>query len=160
VTFEGEGVKFEQLKKALLLVDNLIDVAGQDEAVTGGGAISLAEVEGRHRPPLSNPGRDSTVLKIVEIDRNTVELLGKPSYLIVLRKKWTGEKLVRVFGALRALVQTWKPLRVVIDATGVGEVLWSLLDNAFGEKLVRPVKFTARLKSELGYGFIGMIESG
>jgi hypothetical protein len=25
---------------------------------------------------------------------------------------------------------------------------------------VLPVKFTARLKSELGYGFIGMIESG
>jgi len=48
----------------------------------------------------------------------------------------------------------------VIDATGVGEGLWSLLDDAFGEKMVMPVKFTAKLKSELGYGFIGMIESG
>ena len=63
-------------------------------------------------------------------------------------------------GRCAALVQTWKPLRVVIDATGVGEGLWSLLENACGAKVVIPVKFTARLKSELGYGFIGMIESG
>jgi hypothetical protein len=109
---------------------------------------------------LGDPARDSTFLKIVEVDRSTVELIGKPSYLTVFRKEWQGESHVRVFGALRGLVQTWKPLRLVIDATGVGEGLWSLLDNAFGEDVVLPVKFTTRLKSELGYGFIGIIESG
>jgi hypothetical protein len=133
----------------------LIDVAGQDEANQGqayeeerlGKAQSLSR---------KNPGRDSTSLKIVEIDRSTLALLGKPTYLVIHRQEWTGEKLVQVFGALQALVQTWKPSRIVIDATGVGE----LLDNACGEKVVLPVKFTAKLKSELGYGFIGMIESG
>jgi hypothetical protein len=109
---------------------------------------------------MQNPGRDSTALKIVEIDRSTLELLGKPTYLVVHRQEWTGEKHVQVFGALRALVQAWQPMRIVIDATGVGEGLWSMLDNAFGDKTVRPVKFTPKLKSELGYGFIGMIESG
>jgi len=133
----------------------LIDVAEQDEANQGqayeeerlGKAQSLSR---------KNPGRDSTSLKIVEIDRSTLALLGKPTYLVIHRQEWTGEKLVQVFGALQALVQTWKPSRIVIDATGVGE----LLDNACGEKVVLPVKFTAKLKSELGYGFIGMIESG
>jgi len=124
----------------------LIDVAGQDEAI--------------ENEMLQNPSRDSTALKIVEVDTSSVRLLGKPSYLTVLRTEWSGQKHVRVFGALRALVETWKPLRIVIDATGVGEGLWSLLDNAFGERVVLPVKFTAKLKSELGYGFIGMIESG
>ena len=124
----------------------LVDVAGQDEAV--------------ENEMLQNPGRDSTTLKIVEVDTSSVRLLGKPNYLTVMRKEWTGQKHVRVFGALRALVETWKPLRIVVDATGVGEGLWSLLDNAFGEHVVLPVKFTAKLKSELGYGFIGMIESG
>ena len=51
-------------------------------------------------------------------------------------------------------------MRIVIDASGVGEGLWSMLDNAFGEKTVIPVKFTAKLKSQLGYGFIGIVESG
>ena len=126
----------------------LIDVAGQDEART------------TEEEMLQNPGRDSTNLKIVEVDMSSVALIGKPSYLTVFRKEWKGESHVRVFGTLRGLVQTWKPMRIVIDATGVGEGLWSLLDNAFGEDVVLPVKFTSRVKSELGYGFIGIVESG
>jgi hypothetical protein len=151
----------------------LIDVAGQDECAVGAygvrpdlGAYGVRPdlrpggVRPDGKSSLQNPGRDSTNLKIVEVDRSTVKLIGKPSYLTVFRKEWQGESHVRVFGALRGLVQTWKPLRLVIDATGVGEGLWSLLDNAFGEDVVLPVKFTTRLKSELGYGFIGIVESG
>jgi hypothetical protein len=126
----------------------LIDVAGQDEATTSDEEM------------LQSPGRDSTALKIVEVDMSTVALMGKPAYLTVFRKEWTGERHVRVFGALRALAQTWKPMRIVIDATGVGEGLWSMLENAFGADVVLPVKFTSKIKSELGYGFIGMIDSG
>ncbi len=99
-------------------------------------------------------------MKIVEVDRSTISLIGKPTYLTVLRKEWTGASHVTVFGALKALVEVWRPLRIVIDATGVGEGLWSLLDNAFGGDTVIPVKFTAQLKSQLGYAFIGMVESG
>ena len=51
-------------------------------------------------------------------------------------------------------------MRIVIDATGVGEGLWSLLDNALGKDVVIPVKFTPSLKSGLGYGLLGIIESG
>jgi hypothetical protein len=133
----------------------LIDVAGQAESISSAalGADGL-------RPLPLNSGRDSTLLKIVEVDRSTLELIGKPAYLTVFRKEWQGQSHVAVFGALRGLVQAWKPLRIVIDATGVGEGLWSLLDNAFGDKTVVPVKFTAKLKSELGYGFIGIVESG
>jgi hypothetical protein len=109
---------------------------------------------------LPNTDRDATVLKIVEIDPVTVPPLGKPTYKVVFRRAWTGEKHVTVFGALRGLVQTWKPMRIVIDATGVGEGLWSLLDNAFGPLTVLPVKFSSKVKSELGYGLLGIIESG
>jgi phage FluMu gp28-like protein len=87
-------------------------------------------------------------------------LIGKPTYLTVFRKEWQGQNHVMLFGAIKALVQTWRPVRVVIDATGVGEGLWGMLDNAFGSQQVLPVKFTASLKSELGYGLIGILESG
>jgi hypothetical protein len=152
----------------------LIDVAGQDEARTSGNQWGIYEGEneeggsggggrigeGGRRPPLQNPGRDSTLLKVVEVDMSTVGLIGKPSYLTVFRKEWKGESHVTVFGALRGLAKIWKPMRIVIDATGVGEGLWSLLDNLFGSDMVIPVKFTAKVKSELGYGFIGIVESG
>ena len=140
----------------------LIDVAGQDESSTGGMYESRAiRASGAiHESPLQNRGRDSTFLKIVEIDRSTVEMLGKPTYKVVLRQAWTGQKHVTVFGALRALGQAWQPRSMLIDATGVGEGLWSLLEHAFGEHVVSPVKFTPSLKSELGYGFLAIIESG
>jgi len=141
----------------------LIDVAGQDECAGQILAATAPTDDMSHRraiPPLLNPARDCTSLKIVEIDRSTLPVLGKPVYKVVLRRSWTGEKHVKVFGALRAYVQTWKPFKVVIDATGVGEGLWSLLDNAFGDHIVIPVKFTASLKSELGYGFLAIVESG
>ena len=128
----------------------LVDVAGQDEATLTGGDNEI----------LQNPGRDSTALKIVEIDSTSVPLLGKPTYRVMFRKSWTGAKHVTVFGALKALAASWRPLRIVIDATGVGEGLWSLLDNALGEDVVMPVKFTAQVKSDLGYGWLGIIESG
>jgi len=141
----------------------LIDVAGQDECAGRFLADTAPADDTPHRRStlgLINPGRDSTALKIVEVDMRTLPLLGKPTYLVVFRREWTGQSHVKVFGALRLLVQTWKPSKVVIDATAVGEGLWSLLDNAFGADRVMPVKFSASLKSELGYGFIGIVESG
>ena len=113
----------------------LIDVAGQDEAGTGKEEWAT-QGDGHAGPPQRNEGRDSTNLKIVEVDISTVALIGKPSYLTVFRKEWKGESHVTVFGALRGLVKTWKPTRVVIDATGVGEGLWSLLEHAFGNETV------------------------
>jgi hypothetical protein len=137
----------------------LIDVAGQAEA-----GFSLYEAEARDPASpagrLPGPGRDSSFLKIVEVDSDSLALLGKPTYRVVFRQEWVGASHVTVFGALKALVQTWRPLRILIDATGVGEGLWSLLEASFGSERVQPVKFTAQLKSRLGYGFIGVVESG
>jgi len=141
----------------------LIDVAGQDERAGLLLAAAVPADDTSHRRAmslLSNPDRDSTALKIVEIDMSTVPTLGKPAYLVVYRQSWTGAKQTTVFGAMRALAQTWKPMRIVIDATGVGEGLWSMLDNALGSDVVLPVKFTPAVKSDLGYGFIGIVESG
>jgi hypothetical protein len=131
----------------------LIDVAGQDEAGTG-------RIGAFHETPLPDPSRDFTALKIVEIDLATVPELGKPTYKVVHRRAWNGDKHVKIFGALRGMAATWRPSKIVIDATGVGEGLWSLLDNAFGEEVVTPVKFTPILKSELGYGLLQIVESG
>lgn len=149
----------------------LIDVAGQDECA---GRLQVDTAPAEHMSHRQNTlssaefalgraaegSRDSTALKIVEIDLGSLSSLGKPTYRVVHRRLWTGAKHVTVFGALRALAAAWQPRYIVIDATGVGEGLWSLLENAFGGNVVRPVKFTPALKSELGYGFISIVESG
>ena len=44
-------------------------------------------------------------------------------------------------------------------AESVGEGIWSMLENAFGDVVI-PVKFSPRVKSDLSYDFIAIVESG
>ena len=81
-----------------------------------------------------------------------------PIYRAVNRLSWLGEKHTTVFSRLRALHDLWHPQFIVIDATGVGEGLWSMLDTALPGKVL-PVKFTEQEKSAIGYQLIQIIES-
>ncbi len=129
----------------------LIDVAGMDEANRG--------LTGMNSDGMGNPGRDSTTLSIVQIDLSTLQTLQAPTYRIAQRAAWTGLSHVTVLGKLQALAESWRPQYIVVDATGVGEGMWSMLDKAFPTK-VMPVKFTAQKKSDIGYRFLSIIETG
>ena len=124
----------------------VIDVGGSDEAIL--------ELEGT-----SNPGRDSETLGIIEVDMSTLETLQFPTYRNIQRRTWTGLSHVDVFGQQKALADIWRPLYIVIDATGVGEGQYSLWNKTFPMRTI-PVKFTAQEKSEIGYAFIAVIETG
>lgn len=125
----------------------LIDCAGQDEAKRAG------------LDKLEHQGRDSTVLTIVQVDLHHLVDLQAPIYRAVSRKAWTGDSPVNVFGQVRALAESWNARFIVIDATGVGEGLFALLDRAFPGKVI-PVKFTQSFKSELGWNYLSIIETG
>jgi hypothetical protein len=123
-----------------------IDVAGQDE--------NPLDLEGLH-----NPGRDSETLSIVDVSLSHLADLQKPTYRIVNRVAWTGVNHMTVYGQIKALADIWKPQHIVIDATGVGEGQWSMLDQAFPGKVI-PVKFTSQKKSDIGWAYIAIIETG
>lgn len=126
----------------------LIDVAGQDEAVMNDPAAEMM-----------NAGRDSTTLSIIEIDLSTIEIQSKPSYRVVHREAWLGQNHLTIFGKLKSLSEYWRPTKQVIDASGVGEGLWAMLDAAFPGEVI-PVKFSSKAKSEIGWGFLSIIETG
>jgi len=48
---------------------------------------------------------------------------------------------------------------VVLDATGVGAGLASFLRAALGEQVL-PLHFNLKMKSELGWNFLGLVETG
>jgi len=127
----------------------LLDVAGQDEA-----RMKLDD-----EAPLSNPGRDSVSLTIASIDLSTLASLQAPTYRFVNRQQWTGQNHLVVFGKLKSLVESWKPQYIVMDATGVGEGLWAMLDKVFPGRVI-PVKFSQQVKSEMGWRYIAIIETG
>ena len=108
---------------------------------------------------LGNPGRDSTTLTIVGIDLSTLAELNHPTYRVLARHSWTGQNHLAVFGQIKNLAEQWSPQHIVIDATGVGEGLWALLDRAFPTRVI-PVKFTSQEKSEIGWRFLSIIETG
>ena len=130
----------------------LIDVAGMDEASTGLAASLL-------RAGLGNPGRDSTTLTVVMVDLSTLAQLQGPTYRVIDRHCWTGENHLAVFGKLKALAEQHQPQQIVVDATGVGEGLWAMLEHAFPTRVI-PVKFSAQVKSETGWRFLSIIETG
>src|SRR3990167_3983672 len=124
----------------------LIDVAGQDEA--------LLNLDG-----MGNPGRDSTTISVVDIDLSTLEILQAPTYRVVQRYSWQGESHLAIFGKLKSLAEAWAPQYLVMDATGVGEGLRAMTEKAFPTRTL-PVKFSQQKKSELGWGFLAIIETG
>jgi hypothetical protein len=129
----------------------LLDVAGMDES----------RLNPLHSSDfgLGNSGRDSTALTIVQIDLSSLATLQRPTYHVVARHSWIGENHLSVFGKLKALAETWHPQHIVIDATGVGEGLWAMLDRAFPARVI-PVKFTQQEKSKIGWRFLSIIETG
>ena len=132
----------------------LIDVAGEDEQA-GGSSINNQQSE------LSNPGRDSTALTIVEVDLATLAdpAVQKPTYKVVMRHTWTGKSQTFQYSQLKSLADTWKPRYLAIDATGIGAGLASFLSAAFPGKVL-PFVFTSSSKSKLGWDFISIIETG
>ena len=104
--------------------------------------------------------RDSTVLTIFEIDLvSFAGVIHQPRFLVRQRKQWTGSRQVNIFKQITALVDLWKPHRIVADATGVGEGITGMLAQAYGSQTI-PFKFTQASKSQLGWDLIAAIETG
>ena len=125
-----------------------IDVAGEDEGATD------------DVTQLANPRRDSTVLTVFEIQMpNQEDIQRKPVYKVVYRMSWQGVKHRKIYSSIVAMATIWEPVKVIIDATGVGAGLASFLVDKLGSKVV-PFEFSSISKSDLGWSFISTIESG
>ena len=131
----------------------LLDVAGEDEGASGAAGEELAQ--------LDNPGRDSTALTVVEVDLATLDdaLIQAPTYRVMDRQQWLGVKHTSLYAQLLALAESWRARFVVVDATGVGAGLASFLSRARPDQLL-PVTFSQSVKSELGWGFLGIVDGG
>lgn len=123
-----------------------IDVAGQDEA--------MLNLDG-----MGNPGRDSIAYTLSDIDLSELETLQAPIYRFVKRDAWQGISHIAAFGRFCQLIDLWQPMYIIIDATGVGEGLWAMLARKYGARVI-PIKVTQQEKSERGYGYLAIIETG
>lgn len=139
----------------------LLDVAGADEdegrRTTDEGMIELSSSVVR---PSSN--RDATALTVVEVDLAGLDdpLVMRPRYRVVDRRLWVGTPHPQLYAAISDLARNvWAAQWVVVDATGVGAGLAGFLGQALPGRVV-PFVFSSQSKSQLGWDFLALIESG
>ena len=82
-----------------------------------------------------------------------------PVYQVVQRYRWSELQQAELYKRVKAQIEHWQAWRVVVDATGLGAVLASFLEQAYPGK-VRPFVFTQGSKSQLGWDFIAAVETG
>jgi hypothetical protein len=105
---------------------------------------------------------DLTALTIVEVLPAPASSPPLPLYRVVARFGWQGVSHADLYPLLRRLRDGWHSRYFVIDATGLGAGLASFLSRIWppSECLVVPFTFTARSKSDLGWSFLSLIETG
>src|SRR5579859_1155703 len=153
----GAGYYFNELQRVLLRGEH------EWEAEPGEG-ISVAglDVGGEERVDPSDPTkvnvkRDSTVLTIGRVNYNAFNM---PQIEVVHHEWWNGMHYVDQFAAVSAMVEQWNIRKLVVDATGEGAGLASLLLSKYGEERVVAFKFTRPSKSKLGYQVLTMVNAG
>jgi hypothetical protein len=171
---DAEGRMFDDRRQALMQGDHrryhapqegkvyaaTLDVAGEDEEMSG---PVLGAGEGT-KLRLRSPRKDSTVATIFEVDLSTVRdpLLAAPTYRVVDVLSDTGTRHNQLYGKLRAYFEHWGVRWIVADASGVGAGLVSFLSarQAFGERVL-PFQFSPpKRKSDLGWDFLSVVETG
>jgi len=70
-----------------------------------------------------------------------------------------GVKHSTLYTAIVGLADLWQPVKLIIDATGVGAGVSSFLVDRLGTRVL-PFEFSQVSKSDLGWAFISVIETG
>ena len=97
---------------------------------------------------------DSTALAVVALERAH----GAPRFRLVHLWEWQGVGQPELLERITALARAWNARRLVVDATGLGAGLAAGLERALPGRVTRFV-FSAASKSQLGWDFLGLIES-
>jgi len=124
-----------------------IDVAGEDEQQK-----QAADVLDRN--DLANPRRDALALTVVEIVPGEHTL-----YLVIDQELWIGQAHTTLYRVINARIEHWQARWVVVDASGVGAGLSSFLSERWRDRVVA-FEFNSATKSDLGWEFVGLIETG
>ncbi len=164
-SIDGAGYLLNPLQRTLLQGKHLWEDEPDEEAWY----IAGMDVAGEERldpgrstatPGHASPGRqrrDSTVITLGRVSYNELNL---PGIEVVHQEWWTGMAHGDQYAATVALVERWNVRALVVDATGLGAGLASLLTARLGEARVRQFSFTRPSKSHLAYQLLSAINGG
>jgi hypothetical protein len=173
-TIDAQGGLFTPARRAMIAGDHrrvrlpepahryamMIDIAGEEEALEGGpssrGPSVAVQLRFDGTTQTANKKRDATALTVIDIIIRPGML---PVYHAVDRHRWIGVRHSTLHDQIMHLANIWHPMWIVIDATAIGAGLTSFLQKALGDRVI-PVVFSQKVKSDLGWNFVGLIETG
>jgi hypothetical protein len=101
--------------------------------------------------------RDSTVITIARVGYNELSL---PAIEVIHQYWWTGKDFLEQYAMMVELCGVWGVRKLVVDRTGLGNMMSSMLMAKLGEDMVLPFNFTRVSKSELTFQFLSLVNSG
>ena len=128
----------------------MIDVAGGEEENKSGKKLETDESQ----------KRDATAITICEIDLSTLHTVKHGvTWRVVCRYNWTGLKQTEQYARIEGLISIWDPY-VCIDGTGIGGGLADFIQQLVPEEKFINFKFSLKTKSDMGWKWLGMINTG
>ena len=88
----------------------------------------------------------------------TVGVLRDGHVDVVKTYEWTGVPHHTTIPEVEALARHWRLRNLVVDATGQGEAVASVLSKSLGERIVTPFVFSQAKKSELAYELLAKVQ--
>ncbi len=106
-------------------------------------------------------GHDASALTILRVDASGLGRAdeGGAVFRVAARRMWVGSSYTALLASLRALAETWRPLDIVVDATGIGAGLAEMLARHCAAQ-VHPFTFNLISKSKLGWAFGSLCDAG
>lgn len=158
---DAEGKLFGPARRAQMRGDH----PRQRSATPGKVYAMLLDVAGAEENGSKGRGagnRDATALTVVEVDLSGLAdpLVMRPRYRVMDRRLWVGTPHPQLHATIVDLARkVWSARHLVVDATGVGAGLAGFLGQALAGRVV-PFVFGSASKSQLGWDFVGLVESG
>ena len=123
--------------------------------------VAGLDLAGGATTPDEAAAHDRTVLTLAAVTpASPQEPIAANHTAILHHITWHGTTHDQLLPQLRDILRTWKVRSVAVDATGVGETIARILEQALGAHVVTPVKFTRASKSALGYQLIEATNTG
>ncbi len=152
----GAGFLLNELQRHMIRGSHAWEWGPEDDEFY----IAGLDIGGEERPKDStevNNKRDSTVFTIARVTYNEFML---PSLEIINQQFWTGMPYLEQYSMVVELCELWNIRKLVIDRTGLGDMMAATLMAKMGEERVEAFHFTRPSKSALAFHFLSLVNSG
>jgi hypothetical protein len=155
----GAGFLLNELQRHMIKGHHAWQYGPEDEDEYIIAAMDIGGEQQRAKPgeEMKSNKRDSTIITIARVGYNELML---PAIEVIHQYWWNGMQFLDQYAQTVELCGIWGVRKLVVDRTGLGNMMASMLQAKLGEDRVQAFNFTRQSKSELTFHFLSLVNSG